>query len=147
MMLFAPLLLIATAMGQATASAPTPDVVIWPHGVSTLGIKHKDNFGNHGLSITVHDKSGIAEVHQATADVMIVQSGEATLVYGGEVIDAHTTAPNEVRGNGIRNGTSVHITAGDVVHLPAGMPHQWLLEPGKQITYLVVHVEETQASK
>jgi len=147
MMLLAPLLLIAAAMGQAVAPAPKPDVVIWPHGVSTLGIKHKDNFGNHGLSITVHDKSGIAEVHQATADVMIVQSGEATLVYGGEVIDAHTTSPNEVRGTGIRNGTSVHITAGDVIHFPAGMPHQWLLEPGKQITYLVVHVEEPTAVK
>jgi mannose-6-phosphate isomerase-like protein (cupin superfamily) len=147
MMLLAPLLLIAASMGQATAPTSKPDVVIWPHGVPPLGIKHKDNFGNHGLSITVHDKSGIAEVHQATADVMIVQSGEATLVYGGEVIDAHTTSPNEVRGTGIRNGTSMHIAAGDVVHLPAGMPHQWLLEPGKQITYLVVHVEEPTAVK
>ena len=121
---------------------PAPPVVIWPHGVSPQGIKHKDDFGNHALSITIHDKSGIAEVHQATADVMIVQSGEATLVYGGEVIDPKTSSPNEVRGSGIRGGTSVHVTVGDVIHFAAGVPHQWLVEPVKQITYLVVHIAD-----
>jgi mannose-6-phosphate isomerase-like protein (cupin superfamily) len=140
-------LMLAAALLQPQAAAPKQDVVIWPHGVSPLGIKHKDDFGNHGLSITVHATSGIAEVHEATADVMIVQSGEATLIYGGEVLDPKTTSPNEVRGPGIRNGTSVHVTTGDVIHFPAGMPHQWLVEPGKQITYLVVHITDPPAVK
>jgi hypothetical protein len=125
---------------QAGTPAPDPGVVIWPHGVAPQGVKHKEDFGNHGLSITVHDTSGVAEVHGATADVMIVQSGEATLVYGGEVIDPKTTATNEIRGPGIRGGTRVHVSAGDVVHFAAGVPHQWLVEPGRQITYLVVHI-------
>jgi len=133
-----PLLLLASLHAQTTP----PPVTIWPHGVSPLGITHKDNFGNHGLSITVHDKSGIAEVHQATADVMIIQSGEATLIYGGEVVDAKQTAPNEIRGPSIRNGTSVHVSTGDVIHFAAGVPHQWIVDQGKQITYLVVHIEE-----
>jgi mannose-6-phosphate isomerase-like protein (cupin superfamily) len=111
-------------------------------GCRRWGVKHKEEFGNHGLSITVHDSSGIAENHLATADVMIVQSGEATLVYGGEIVDARTTAPNEVRGPSIRNGTRVHVAAGDVIHFAAGVAHQWLVEPGKQITYLVVHIAE-----
>lgn len=133
-----PLLLLASLHAQTTP----PPVTIWPHGVSPLGITHKDNFGNHGLSITVHDKSGIAEVHQTTADVMIIQSGEATLIYGGEVVDAKQTAPNEIRGPSIRNGTSVHVSTGDVIHIAAGVPHQWIVDQGKQITYLVVHIEE-----
>jgi mannose-6-phosphate isomerase-like protein (cupin superfamily) len=136
-----PLLLFVSLQAQIAQ----PPVIIWPHGVSTLGVKHKEDFGDHGLSITVHDKSGIAEVHQATADVMIVQSGEATLIYGGEVVDAKQTAPNEVRGPSIRNGTSVHVSTGDVIHFAAGVPHQWIIEPGKQITYLVVHIEQTSA--
>ena len=131
-----PLLLLAQL------ATPQPPVIIWPHGVSPLGITHKENFGNHGLSITVHNTSGTAEVHQATADFMVVQSGEATLIYGGQVVDAHTTSPNEVRGPSIRNGTTVHVTAGDVIHFAAGVPHQWLVDHGKQITYLVVHIEE-----
>jgi uncharacterized RmlC-like cupin family protein len=140
-------LILAAALLQPQTALPKQDVVIWPHGVSPLGIKHKDDFGNHGLSITVHDKSGIAEVHETTADVMIVQSGEATLVYGDEVIDPKTTSPNEVRGPGIRNGTSVHVGVGDVIHFPAGMPHQWLVASGRQITYLVVHVSDSPAVK
>ena len=133
-----PLLLLASLHAQTTP----PPVTIWPHGVSPLGVTHKDNFGNHGLSITVHNTSGIAEVHKGTADVMIVQSGEARLIYGGEVVDAKQTAPNEVRGPSIRNGTSVHVSSGDVIHFAAGVPHQWIVDPGKQITYLVVHIEE-----
>jgi len=132
-------LVLALHMQVQTAQPP---VVIWPHGVSPLGIKHKDDFGDHGLSITVHNESGIAENHLATADVMIVQSGEATLIYGGEIVDAKQTAPNEVRGPSIRNGASVHVSTGDVIHFAAGVPHQWIIEPGKQITYLVVHIEQ-----
>ncbi len=135
----AALVLLFTSLHAQTS---LPPVVIWPHGVSPLGVTHKDNFGNHGLSITVHNTSGIAEIHQATADVMIVQSGEATLIYGGEVVEAKQTAPNEVRGPSIRNGTSVHVAAGDVIHFAAGVPHQWIVDPGKEITYLVVHIEE-----
>ena len=145
MILLAPVLLAGSMLPQPQAAAP--GVVIWPHGVSPLGITHKESFGNHGLSITVHDKSGVAEIHQTTADIMIVQSGEATLVYGGEVIDPRVSAPNEIRGSGIRGGVTVHVTAGDVIHFAAGVPHQWLLEPGKQITYLVVHVSDPPASK
>ena len=132
------ILAVTTLQAQTTP----PPVTIWPHGIPPLGVTHKENFGNHSLSITVHDKSGIAEIHQTTATVMIVESGEATLIYGGEVIDAKTTSPNEIRGPGIRNGTTVHVIAGDVIHFAAGVPHQWLVDPGKQITYLVVHIEE-----
>jgi mannose-6-phosphate isomerase-like protein (cupin superfamily) len=134
-------LLFLLASFQPQVATPKSDIVVWPHGVSPLGIKHTDDFGNHGLSITVHDTSCIAEVHQTTADVMIVQSGEATLVYGGEVIEPQFPKPNEIRGSGIRNGNCRHVEAGDVVHLPAGTPHQWIIEPGKHIIYLVVHIE------
>jgi uncharacterized RmlC-like cupin family protein len=123
-----------------------PAVTIWPHGVSPLGIEHKENFGNHALSITVHTSSGIAEIHQATATVMVVQSGEATLIYGGQIIDPRTVAPHEIRGPGIRNGTSIHVSAGDVIHFAAGVPHQWIVAPSHQITYLIVHIDQSPAA-
>jgi mannose-6-phosphate isomerase-like protein (cupin superfamily) len=142
-MMLLPLVLLASIQTQSAQ----PPVVVWPHGVSPLGIKHKENFGGHGLSITVHNKSGMAETHLATADVMVIQSGEATLIYGGEVVNAKTIAPHEVRGTGIRGGTSLHVAAGDVIHFAAGVPHQWIVAPGKQITYLVVHIEEPAATR
>lgn len=137
----------SSAPSSATKAVNTDPVTIWPHGVSPLGVKHKEDFGDHALSVTVHNTSGGAETHEATADVMVIESGEATLVYGGEIADAKRTAPHEVRGTSIRNGTSVHVSAGDVVHFAAGAPHQWLVDPGKQITYLVVHVEQPQATR
>jgi uncharacterized RmlC-like cupin family protein len=37
------------------------------------------------------------------------------------------------------------VRAGDVVHIPAGMPHQMLLSQGESITYFVIKAEETKA--
>jgi mannose-6-phosphate isomerase-like protein (cupin superfamily) len=75
---------------------------------------------------------------------MIVQSGEATLVVGTDVVDAKNTSPTEVRGTSIRDGIERKVSAGDVINMPAGLPHQFLLEPGKQITYIDVVVSTTE---
>lgn len=44
------------------------------------------------------ESSGQAEWHEKQADLFIVESGEATLVVGGTVVDPKTTEPNEIRG-------------------------------------------------
>jgi hypothetical protein len=75
---------------------------------------------------------------------MIVQSGEATLVVGTDIVDAKNTSPTEIRGTSIRNGMERKVSAGDVINMPAGLPHQFLLEPGKQITYIDVVVNTTE---
>jgi hypothetical protein len=83
------------------------DAIVWSNGIPPAGITHKEDFGNHILSISHREKDGRAELHETKADVMIVQSGEATLVYGGQVIDPQTTAPNEIQGSGIKGGTRI----------------------------------------
>ena len=88
-MTFSLLLIFAFALPAASAGQsnnPHQDVIVWPNGVPPAGITHKEDFGNHILSISHREKDGRAELHQTKADVMIVQSGEATLVYGGQVI-------------------------------------------------------------
>jgi mannose-6-phosphate isomerase-like protein (cupin superfamily) len=75
---------------------------------------------------------------------MIVQSGEATLVVGTDIVDAKSTSPTEVRGTSIRKGIQRKVFAGDVINMPAGLPHQFLLEPGKQITYIDIVVNTTE---
>jgi uncharacterized RmlC-like cupin family protein len=114
------------------------DAIVWPNGIPPAGITHKEDFDNHILSISHREKDGRAELHETKADVMIVQSGEATLVYGGQVIDPQTTAPNEIQGSGIKGGTRIAVKAGDVIHIPTGIPHQFFLALGKQITYMLV---------
>jgi mannose-6-phosphate isomerase-like protein (cupin superfamily) len=100
------------------------------------------NYGNHNFMIIHRESSGQAEWHEKQADLFIVQSGEATLVVGGTVVDPKTTEPNEIRGPSIKDGVSKHLGPGDVVHIAAKTPHQVMLDPGKQITYAVMKVNE-----
>jgi mannose-6-phosphate isomerase-like protein (cupin superfamily) len=85
---------------------------------------------------------GEAEVHAEWDDVMMIQEeGTAALLSGGEVSGARQTAPGELRGGRIDGGTRRAVAAGDVVTVPAGVPHQLLVVPGGSITYLVVKVQ------
>ena len=122
------------------AAADPPGFVIWPKGVPPADLKGKLDFGNHALSISHRDKNGVVEVHEKLVDILVVQSGEATLTVGGEVIGPKSTGPGEIQGDSIKGGVSKKVSAGDVIHIPAGVPHQFFLDPGKQITYFVVKV-------
>jgi mannose-6-phosphate isomerase-like protein (cupin superfamily) len=121
-------------------AADPPGFVIWPKGVPPADLKGKLDFGNHALSISHRDKNGVVEVHEKLVDVLVVQSGEATLVVGGEVIGSRTTGPGEIQGDTIRGGVSKNVSTGDIIHIPAGVPHQFFVDPGKQITYFVLKV-------
>jgi mannose-6-phosphate isomerase-like protein (cupin superfamily) len=98
-------------------------------------------YGNHSFLIAHREGSGEAELHETQSDVMVVESGEATLVVGGTVQDPRTSAPHEIRGPSIRGGEKVALAAGDVVHIPIRTAHQMLVESGKQITYFVVKID------
>jgi mannose-6-phosphate isomerase-like protein (cupin superfamily) len=98
------------------------------------------NAGNHMFSISHREGPGIAELHEKVADVFVVISGDATLVVGGTIPGSKQSAPNEVRGPKIEGGASHKLAVGDIVTIPAGAPHQLLVDPGKQFTYFVVKV-------
>ena len=98
--------------------------------------------GNRTFMIAHREGSGLAEVHDKQADIMVISSGEITMVYGGTVVDGKQTAPGEVRGPSIKGGTEVKMGPGDVLHIPAKIAHQMKLDPGKQVTYFVAKVVE-----
>jgi mannose-6-phosphate isomerase-like protein (cupin superfamily) len=98
-------------------------------------------YGNHSFLVAHREGSGEAELHETQNDVMVVESGEGTLVVGGTVVDPRTSAPHEIRGPSIRGGEKVALAAGDVVHIPIKVPHQMLIANGKQITYFVVKID------
>jgi len=98
--------------------------------------------GNRTFSIAHREGSGQAEWHEKVADVLMISAGSVTLVYGGEVVDGKTTAPGEIRGASIKGGTEVALVAGDVIHIPAKVPHLMKLASGRQVTYFVTKVVE-----
>ena len=134
------LLALAIALPATAAISQSSAITVWPKGMPPGGITQKVDFGNHLLEIIHREKDGRAELHKTKADVMVIQSGTAAIVWGGEVIDPAPTAPNEIQGSGIKGGQKQEVGPGDVIEIPAGIPHQFILAPGTQITYLVVKV-------
>ena len=108
-------------------------------------ITSSQNLGNFGRdhALMVHrDGSGVGELHETEADVMVVVSGTGTLVVGGTMPGSKTTAPGEVRAPSVVGGVKQPIGPGDILHIAPKTPHQMLLEPGSQITYFTLKVKE-----
>lgn len=99
------------------------------------------DFPNELFMLAHREADGQVELHETQADVFFVQSGSATLVVGGTMLNGETTAPHERRNGTIQGGTRVKLSAGDVVHIPANMPHQLVLDGAKEFTYFVVKIK------
>jgi len=98
--------------------------------------------GNRKFMVAHREGSGVAEWHEKEADVMFISAGNITMIYGGKMVDGKTTTPGEMRGPSIQGGTEAKLGAGDVLHIPAKVPHQMILAPGAQVTYFVTKVVE-----
>ena len=98
-------------------------------------------YQNHLMGISHREGDGSAELHETQVDILIVESGEATLVVGGTMMAPKTIKPHEVRGSSIEGGEVKQLVVGDVVHIPAKVPHQLKIASGKTFTYLVVKVD------
>ncbi len=104
-----------------------------------------ENLGNFGPdhALMIHrEGSGVGELHENEADVIMVVSGTGTLVVGGTMPGSKTTAPGEVRAPSVQGGEHQKMGPGDILHIPPKTPHQVLLEPGTQITYFTLKVKE-----
>jgi mannose-6-phosphate isomerase-like protein (cupin superfamily) len=106
-----------------------------------VALQQLAKYDNHGVLLIHREGSGEAELHETQVDLFFVQSGQATLVIGGAMVDGRTTAPHEIRGPSINGGDTRKLGAGDVVHIPAGVPHQVMVESGKQFDYVVIKVD------
>jgi uncharacterized protein GlcG (DUF336 family)/mannose-6-phosphate isomerase-like protein (cupin superfamily) len=82
---------------------------------------------------------GMAEIHTRDTDIIYVLDGRATIVTGGSAIDSKTTAADEVRGARIDGGATRTLAKGDVLIVPAGVPH-WFRDVTGPFLYYVVKV-------
>src|SRR5215471_18519514 len=95
---------------------------------------------NFTYAITHRDTSGGLERHDAWTDILVIETGSATILSGGMMEGASESSPGEWRGGTAPGATRQVIRAGDVVTTPAGTPHQMLLAPGERITYIAFKV-------
>jgi mannose-6-phosphate isomerase-like protein (cupin superfamily) len=97
------------------------------------------DYGDHRFRMLYRDADGLPEQHDNMVDVVIVQSGEGTLVLGGKMINLKAgPGPGEYVGTGIEGGERHALAPGDLVHIPAKIPHNFLVSKGKHITYVLV---------
>jgi len=99
-------------------------------------------YPNHYTMVALRKKTGGAEVHQNYADFFYVLRGKATLVTGGTVVDPTTVSPGEIKGSSVRDGATTALQEGDVVHIPANVPHQLVLPANSEFVYFVIKVKE-----
>lgn len=119
---------LAALAPQATASSGSSAV---------LG-----DYKSHSIRLVARTTSGGAEVHTHFDDVIVVTEGKATLITGGSVVDPHTESDGEIRGASIKDGQSQAVSVGDVIHVPAGTPHQTIVPGGTEYSAMVVKVRE-----
>jgi mannose-6-phosphate isomerase-like protein (cupin superfamily) len=115
-------------------------------GTANVGffIVHRPQEPDQGCTIE-HDTL----VNDRTTSIFLVLDGAGTLVTGGKLTNPAPLSSDDPdlklvgsgsRGKGIQNGQSRHIRKGDVVIIPAGVPHGFSAIE-KSITYEVVRVD------
>jgi mannose-6-phosphate isomerase-like protein (cupin superfamily) len=145
-------LLIAAAMAAAPAAAQTATD---PTNVATAAdiraqvaamesaMKPGQGFawrplvkdGQVVAAIEIWRAAGKPAVHPAEAEYTTVLSGAGTLVSGGRLVDAKATRPDLTEGSRIEGGTTRALRPGDVLLVPAGVPH-WFGITGPELVLL-----------
>ncbi len=138
-------------------AADHPDFRLWKAGElkrrdaalsKKVGADHSSretlaDFGDHRFRFLYRDADGFPEQHDRIVDVVFVQSGEGTLQLGGTLADKKATgAAGEFVGSRLDGGTRHPLAAGDVIHIPATVPHAFLVPRGGHITYVLVKFPE-----
>jgi len=131
----AALLLLASA---ASSAADGPKVTFVGHDQAA---KPGTLVTAPNLSILMahRDAPGMVEVHDKETDTIYVLGGSATFVTGGTMVGGTVTAPGQQRGSDIQGGEAHALVKGDVIVVPAGVPH-WFKEVRGSVDYYVVKV-------
>jgi glc operon protein GlcG len=97
------------------------------------------SMGNYMVHASHREMDGVAEIHTLDTDLIYILEGSASFTTGGSVPDAKPTEPNELRGPAIVGGESRRVAKGDVIVVPAGVPHMFTNVQGP-LNYYVVKV-------
>jgi mannose-6-phosphate isomerase-like protein (cupin superfamily) len=136
----------APAPGRATAAAPPKPVteaVFFDHA------KVADAFAKGTTLLTAPDfivlgshrtGAGQVEVHDKETDVIYVIEGSADFVTGGTMVGGKVSKPGQWLGTDITGGKVQHLVKGDMMVVPAGIPHWFKVVTPPEISYYVVKV-------
>jgi len=142
MKLLLPVAMLLLAAALMTGAGGSPTVTYLGHDkVATALAKGGNLVTAPDLTVlgSFRNKPGEVEIHDKETDVFYVLDGAATFVTGGTMVGGKTSAPGQMRGTDIKGGEVHHLTKGDIIVIPAGIPH-WFKEVPTSINYYVVKV-------
>jgi len=91
--------------------------------------------GANVAAIEIWKKPGRPAVHPDQAEYAIVLEGAGTLLSGGVMADPKVSNPTLVEGSRIDGGVTRPLAPGDVILVPAGVPH-WFGITGERLVLL-----------
>ncbi len=131
----------ANALGNASSNSSSSVTFFGSDEVSAAfkkGMPLLEN-ANYKVHASHRDAAGMVELHTKDTDIIYVLQGSAVFITGGKIVDANTTAPDEIRGKSIDGGNTRKLAKGDVIIVPYGVPH-WFKEVSNPFNYYVVKV-------
>ena len=137
---------IVSAQTATSEKTTTPDVVrFFPHDQVAASfdksavIVDRDNYK---VITAKRDHPGEVEVHKQFTDVIYIVDGNATIMIGGRILGERAADTDEPRGTAIDGGTTYKLSPGDVITIPAGVPH-WVNQVPGLFHYFVVKVPKS----
>ncbi len=101
-------------------------------------------FPHYAATLWFQSRTSEAEAHHSYTCFIHVLAGSATLVTGGTMNRPRPVGPGELKGASIEAGSNQELRQGDFAHVPAGVPHQFLIAGDKSITCLIVKIQEVK---
>ena len=96
--------------------------------------------GDYAIHTSRRDSPDTVEVHEKDSDLIYVVKGSATFIAGGTLLDGKKIAEHEIRGTQLNGGDAQSLVPGDVIIVPAGVPH-WFKEVRSPFLYYTVKVQ------
>jgi len=152
-------------LAQAPADAVAIDVAEVQKVLSTITAAQGDqqirvvDMGRYNLAVGVLHRAKTAETpgapinglaHARVTETYVIISGAGTLVTGGTILNPRafaadsevvTTLAGPSTAGPIQNGTQRPVKAGDVIIIPAGVPHGWTNVPD-HVDYLSIRPDQ-----
>lgn len=98
----------------------------------------------HDISIVHREGYTQPEIHELKWDLYVILDGSGTVLLGGERVGWVDERPAEEQRPELQGARAFHVTEGDIVHVPARVWHQVVLEPNTRMTYALINVNEPE---
>lgn len=150
------LIVFLSTMAMTQTSTPSSTAQANPMSADSVKYYSKDDLAasfakgatlvtepNYRVMTAHRTESGNVEIHRSYTDVFYIVQGSTNIVTGGKVIGEKATNPEEPRGDSIEGGQTRHLSAGDAMVIPAGVPH-WMKDVEGTLLYFVVKVKTAE---